>query len=102
MIDAFYLAGLGDGIDFATAHAESSTQLAANLLTERFYAHEDGKKKANPHKLTALEAAKELQKKNPTYSKSRIAQLTHKRLLERGIKDLPSNRTIENWLYEDR
>ncbi|KUJ00570.1 hypothetical protein [Vibrio sp. MEBiC08052] len=100
LMDAFYLAGFGDGIDFTVEHSEPSLHLGATLLTERYHATQDGGKKANPLKQKALEIAEAVSSERPELKTSVIVRITYQRMKSLGADELPAKRTVEGWIYK--
>lgn len=99
LFNAFYLGGLGDGIDFMVDHSEPQLKLAANQLACRYYAFEDGARKSNPNKESALEIAGQLKIEKPTLSTPDIARITLQRMKGLGVTNLPAELTIRDWIY---
>lgn len=98
LFEAFYIAGIGDGIDFTVAHSEPSLNLGAAFLTERYKRTKDGGK-THPHKLLAIDIAKEVTKERPSLKTSDIVRITYKRLKESVKTDeMPAEKTIRRWL----
>ncbi len=102
LLNAFYHAGFGDGIDFTVNHSESSLHLGATLLTERYHATQDGGKKANPYKQAALEIAEAVTRERPELKTSAIVRITYQRMRSFGADELPAKRTVEGWIYKAR